>query len=121
MLIASNSPSLIGAQTTIESSGTLNGSGIAVSSAETANLERRMVDIRARSPGFTMNSSSPSFGGGLSGPTGAEGKAGPSVLARFQPIVGVFLQPGFGEFTHVDTTKHCSWFQPPDRRVYPRC
>ena len=29
----------------------------------------------------TMNGSTPSFSGGLAGPTGAEGKSGPSVLA----------------------------------------
>jgi len=82
---------------------------VSLANVQTANLERRMDDIRAGSTGFsgagfTINGTSPSFSGGLSGPTGAEGKAGPSVLAPIpENRWGVFAT-GLGEFTHVDST-----------------
>jgi outer membrane autotransporter protein len=83
--------------------------GVSLANVQTANLERRMDDVRAGSTGFsgagfTLNGSSQSFSGGLSGPTGAEGKAGPSVLAPIpENRWGVFAT-GLGEFTHVDST-----------------
>jgi outer membrane autotransporter protein len=83
--------------------------GVSLANVQTANLERRMDDVRTGSTGFsaagfTMNGSTPNFGGGLSGPTGAEGKAGPSVLAPIpENRWGVFVT-GLGEFTHVDST-----------------
>ena len=45
-----------------------------------------MDDVRGgstgfSSAGFTMNGVTPSYNTGLSGPTGAEGKSGPSVIA----------------------------------------
>ena len=82
--------------------------GVSLANVQTANLERRMEDIRAGSTGFsaagfTMNGSTPNFSG-LGGPTGAEGKAGPSVLAPIpENRWGVFVT-GLGEFTHVDST-----------------
>jgi outer membrane autotransporter protein len=80
--------------------------GVSLANVQSANLERRMDDVRAGSTGFsgagfTINGTSPS---GLSGPTGAEGKAGPSVLAPIpENRWGVFIT-GLGEFTHVDST-----------------
>jgi outer membrane autotransporter protein len=82
---------------------------VSLANVQTANLERRMDDIRVgstgfSSAGFTMNGITPSFSGGLGGPTGAEGKAGPSVLAPIpENRWGVFAT-GLGEFTHVDST-----------------
>jgi outer membrane autotransporter protein len=82
---------------------------VSLANVQTANLERRMDDIRGGSTGFsaagfTMNGITPSFSGGLAGPTGAEGKAGPSVLAPIpENRWGVFVT-GLGEFTHVDST-----------------
>jgi outer membrane autotransporter protein len=57
-----------------------------------------------------MNDITPSFSGGLGGPTGAEGKAGPSVLAPIpENRWGVFVT-GLGEFTHVDSTNAARGF-----------
>jgi len=84
---------------------------IAVSTAnvQSSNVGRRMADVRAGSTGLsaagiTMNGSTPSFRGGLGGPTRTEGKAGPSVLAPIpENRWGVFAT-GLGDFTHVDST-----------------
>ena len=68
-----------------------------------------MEDIRAGSSGFSargfsIDSRVPDFSQGLAGPTGPEGKSGPSVM---QPTPenrwGVFVT-GLGEFTDVDGT-----------------
>lgn len=82
--------------------------GVSLANVQSANLERQMDDIRAgstgfNSAGFSMNGA-PSYGGGLGGPTGPEGKSGPSVLAPIpENRWGVFVS-GLGEFTHVDST-----------------
>jgi outer membrane autotransporter protein len=84
---------------------------IAVSFAnvQTANLERRTDEIRGgstgfSSSGFTMNGNGPGFSAGLGGPTGAEGKSGPSVVTPIpENRWGIFVT-GLGEFTHVDST-----------------
>lgn len=82
--------------------------GVSLANVQSANLERQMGDIRAgstgfNSGGFSMNGA-PSYGRGLGGPTGAEGKSGPSVLAPIpENRWGVFVS-GLGEFTHVDST-----------------
>jgi outer membrane autotransporter protein len=89
--------------------------GVSLANIQTVNLERRMDDIRAGSRGFSasgfaINGSTPNFSGGLSGPTGPEGKSGPSVL---QPTPenrwGVFVT-GLGEFTNVDSTSNAPGF-----------
>jgi uncharacterized protein with beta-barrel porin domain len=83
--------------------------GVSLANVQSANLDRRMDDIHTgstgfSSAGFTMNGSTPSFSAGLSSPTRAEGKAGPSVLAPIpENRWGVFVT-GLGEFTHVDST-----------------
>src|SRR5262249_12394348 len=83
--------------------------GVSLANIQTVNLERRMEDIRAGSSGFSargfsIDSSVPDFNTGLAGPTGPEGKSGPSVM---QPTPenhwGVFVT-GLGEFTSVDDT-----------------
>jgi outer membrane autotransporter protein len=82
---------------------------VALANAQSGNVERQLDDVRAGSTGFNsasfkMNGSTPSFSGGLAGPTGAEGKSGPSVLAPIpENRWGVFAA-GLGEFTHVDST-----------------
>src|SRR5262249_18549578 len=82
---------------------------VSLSNVQSVNLERRMEDIRAGSSGFSsrgfsIDSSVPDFNTGLAGPTGPEGKSGPSVM---QPTPenhwGVFVT-GLGEFTSVDDT-----------------
>jgi outer membrane autotransporter protein len=60
--------------------------------------------------GFTMNGSPPSFTDSLAGPTGAEGKSGPSVLAPIPENRWGFFATGLGEFTHVDGTEGASGF-----------
>jgi outer membrane autotransporter protein len=79
---------------------------VSLANIQTANLERRIEDIRAgshgfSSSGFTINGSAPSFSEGLSGPTGSEGKTGPSVLAPIPENRWGFFATGLGEFTDV--------------------
>jgi autotransporter-associated beta strand protein len=82
---------------------------VSFANVQTANLERRTDEIRAgstgfSSTGFTLNGSGPSFSAGLGGPTGAEGKSGPSVVTPIpENRWGIFVT-GLGEFTHVDST-----------------
>jgi len=81
---------------------------VSLANIQTANLQRRLEDIRAgsngfSSSGFTINGSAPSFSGGLSGPTGAEGKTGPSVSAPIPENRWGFFATGLGEFTDVST------------------
>ena len=55
--------------------------GVSLANVQTANLERRMTDIRAGSNGFSggfaINGSAPSFWEGFAGVSGPEGKSGP--------------------------------------------
>src|SRR5262249_18815342 len=83
--------------------------GVSLANIQSVNLERRMEDIRAGSTGFSARGFSidnrvPESSPGLAGPTGSEGKSGPSVM---QPTPenrwGVFVT-GLGEFTSVDDT-----------------
>jgi outer membrane autotransporter protein len=89
--------------------------GVSLANIQSVNLERRMDDIRAGSRGFSpsgfaINGITPNFSGGLAGPTGLEGKSGPSVM---QPTPenrwGVFVT-GLGEFTNVDSTSNAHGF-----------
>jgi outer membrane autotransporter protein len=83
--------------------------GISLANVQTANLKRRMDDIRAgsngfSSAGFTLNGSAPNFSGGLVGVSGPEGKSGPSVMVPTpENRWGVWVT-GIGEFTNVDST-----------------
>jgi outer membrane autotransporter protein len=82
---------------------------VSLANTQTANLERRLVDLRSGShgfsaAGFTINGSAPTFSEGVSGPTGAEGKTGPSVLAPIPENRWGFFATGLGEFTDVSSS-----------------
>ena len=85
--------------------------GVSLANVQSANLERRMEDIRAGSSGFSsagfaINGSGPSFWEGFSGVSGPEGKSDPAVFAPVpQNRWGVFAT-GLGEFTNVDSTSN---------------
>jgi len=88
--------------------------GVSLANVQTANLERRMTDIRAGSSGFSggfaINGSGPSFWEGFAGVSGPEGKSGPAVFAPVpQNRWGVFAT-GLGEFTNVDSTFNASGY-----------
>ena len=81
---------------------------VSLANVQTANLERRLVDLRQgshgfSSSGFTINGTAPSFSEGLSGPTGSEGKTGPAVTAPIPENRWGFFATGLGEFTDVST------------------
>jgi outer membrane autotransporter protein len=89
--------------------------GISTANIQTDNLERRMNNVRGGSTGFSaagfsINTRGHDFNLGLAGPSGAEGKGGPSVM---QPTPGnrwgVFVT-GIGEFTDVDSTDNASGY-----------
>jgi autotransporter-associated beta strand protein len=89
--------------------------GVSLANVQTANLERRMTDIRAGSSGFSggfaINGSAPSFWEGFAGVSGPEGKSGPAVFAPVpQNRWGVFAT-GLGEFTNVDRTFNASGYE----------
>ncbi len=83
--------------------------GVSLANVQTANLKRRMEDIRAGSSGFsaagfTLNGSAQSVSSGFAGLSGPEGKSGPPVFAPTpENRWGVFVT-GLGEFTNVDST-----------------
>ncbi len=88
--------------------------GVSLANVQTANLERRMTDIRAGSSGFSggfaINGSAPSFWEGFAGVSGPEGKSGPAVFAPVpQNRWGIFAT-GLGEFTNVDSTFNASGY-----------
>jgi outer membrane autotransporter protein len=83
--------------------------GFSQANIEASNLERRMEAIRAGSSGFsatgfTINSGVREFSMGLAGPTGPEGKSGPSVAQPIPQNRWGFFVTGIGEFTKVDDT-----------------
>jgi len=88
---------------------------VSQANVETANLERRMDDIRAGStgfsaPGFSLNDTAPGFDQGLAGPSGAEGKSGKSVTEMVPgPKWGVFLT-GLGDFADIGSTSNAKGF-----------
>ncbi|MBV8101755.1 MAG: autotransporter domain-containing protein [Verrucomicrobia bacterium] len=89
--------------------------GISLANVESANLERRMDEIRLGSHGFdgtafTINGGPPSFTDGLAGPSGVEGKSGPSVPAPIPENRWGFFANGLGQFIHVDGTEGASGF-----------
>jgi outer membrane autotransporter protein len=82
--------------------------GVSLANIQTANLERHLEDIRSgsrgfSSSGFTINGSAPSFSESLSGPTGSDGKTGPSVLAPIPENRWGFFATGLGDFTDVSS------------------
>jgi fibronectin-binding autotransporter adhesin len=87
--------------------------GVSLANVQTANLNRRMDDIRAGSTGFsaagfTLNGNAPSVSGGLAGESGPEGKSGPSVTTP-ENRWGVWVT-GIGEFTNVDSTDNAAGY-----------
>jgi outer membrane autotransporter protein len=85
--------------------------GVSLANVQTANLERRMDDIRAGSNGFSaagfaINDTTPGWSGGLAGATGPEGKAGESVMQPTPDNRWGFFVTGLGEFTNVGDTSN---------------
>jgi outer membrane autotransporter protein len=92
--------------------------GVSLANIQTINLERRMEDIRAGSSGFsatgfTINTGVPESSMGLAGPTGPEGKSGPSVMQPIPENRWGFFATGLGEFTKVDDTSVAHGFYLP--------
>ncbi|MBV8588388.1 MAG: autotransporter-associated beta strand repeat-containing protein, partial [Verrucomicrobia bacterium] len=83
--------------------------GISSAGVQASNLTLRMRNIQAGSTGFSsqnfmLNGVTPSSNVGLGGPTGDEGRNGPSVTAPVpENRWGIFVT-GLGEFVHVDST-----------------
>jgi outer membrane autotransporter protein len=83
--------------------------GFSQANIQNDNLSRRMLAIRAGSTGssatgFTINSGISESSMGLAGPTGSEGKSGPSVMQSIPQNRWGFFVTGIGEFTKVDDT-----------------
>jgi autotransporter-associated beta strand protein len=89
--------------------------GVSTAGIQSTNIMRRMDDIHNgstgfSSAGFSMNGNPPTYSDGLSGPSGGEGKAGPSPLSPVpENRWGIFVT-GLGEFTHVDGTEGAAGF-----------
>ncbi|MBV9275684.1 MAG: autotransporter domain-containing protein [Verrucomicrobia bacterium] len=89
--------------------------GVSLAGVQMQNLSRRMDSIHYGSSGFsaagfTLNGNAPSLMDGLSGPTGAEGKAGPAPLAPVPENRWGFFVTGLGDFTHLDGTSGAAGF-----------
>jgi autotransporter-associated beta strand protein len=85
--------------------------GVSLANVQTANLERRMDDLRAGSSGFSasglsINSRGRDFNEGIAGPTGPEGKSGPPVNPTRPDLRWGSFVTGVGEFTSVDGTNN---------------
>jgi autotransporter-associated beta strand protein len=88
---------------------------VSIGKVQTSNIGQRMLNIHAgstgfSSSGFTLNGEAPTFGTGLAGETGAEGKSGPSVLAPIPENRWGFFVTGLGEFTNVDSTPNANGY-----------
>jgi autotransporter-associated beta strand protein len=88
---------------------------VSIGKVQTSNIGQRMLNIHAgstgfSSSGFTLNGEAPTFGNGLAGETGAEGKSGPSVLAPIPENRWGFFVTGLGEFTNVDSTQNANGY-----------
>jgi uncharacterized protein YhjY with autotransporter beta-barrel domain len=91
--------------------------GFSQANIQTDNLTRRMLAIRTGSgssaTGFTINSGVSEFSPGLAGPTGPEGKSGPSVMQPIPQNRWGFFVTGIGEFTKVNDTSEARGFYLP--------
>ena len=88
---------------------------VSIGKVQVSNIGQRMLNIHAgstgfSSSGFTLNGEAPTFGNGLAGETGAEGKSGPSVLAPIPENRWGFFVTGLGEFTNVDSTPNANGY-----------
>jgi outer membrane autotransporter protein len=89
--------------------------GVSLANVQTANLKRRLEDVRAgdngfNSSGFSLNGGVANFSSGLAGVTGPEGKSGPSVMTPTpENRWGVWVT-GIGEFANVSSTNQAAGF-----------
>jgi outer membrane autotransporter protein len=89
--------------------------GVSLANVQTANLMRRLDDIRAGSTGFsaagfTLNGTTPSLNTGFAGVSGPEGKSGPPMMAPTpENRWGVWVT-GNGEFTSIDSTENAAGY-----------
>ena len=93
--------------------------GISQAHVQSANLERRMGDIRAgfggfSASGYSVSGGAPEYSGAFNpradGLTGPSGKMGKEIRPPTQDAnLGVFIT-GVGEFTHVGSTNNASGF-----------
>jgi outer membrane autotransporter protein len=89
--------------------------GVSFANVQTANLKRRLEDVRAgdngfNSSGFSLNGGTSNFSAGLAGVTGPEGKSGPSVMTPTpENRWGVWVT-GIGEFANVSSTNEAAGF-----------
>ena len=93
----------------------MNATTVSLGKVQASNIGSRLLNIRAGSTGFSssgfgITGGAASFDGGLAGPNGAEGKAGPPVFAPTpENRWGVFVT-GTGEFTNVDSTPNAAGY-----------
>jgi outer membrane autotransporter protein len=83
--------------------------GVSLANVQTANLMRRMDDVRAgsigfSSAGFSINGGTTTYGDGFAGPAGPEGKSAPKVFAPTPGNRWGVWVTGIGEFANVDST-----------------
>jgi len=82
--------------------------GFSQANIQTDNLSRRLLAIRtgngSSATGLTIDSGVPESSMGLAGPTGPEGKSGPSMMQAAPQNRWGFFVTGIGEFTKVDDT-----------------
>ncbi len=92
--------------------------GISQANVQTANLSRRMDDIRSGSAGFTasglaVSGMMPQYSGNYlmpnNGVAGPEGKMGKELRAPVDNRVGVFFT-GFGEFSNIGATYNATGY-----------
>jgi outer membrane autotransporter protein len=92
-----------------EALASIFSAGVSFANVQTANLKRRLEDVRAgdngfNSSGFSLNGGASNFSGGLAGVTGPEGKSGPSVMTPTpENRWGVWVT-GIGEFANVESS-----------------
>jgi outer membrane autotransporter protein len=90
-----------------EALASIFNAGVSFANVQTANLMRRLEDVRAgdngfNSSGFSLNGGASNFSTGLAGVTGPEGKSGPSVMTPTpENRWGVWVT-GIGEFANVE-------------------
>jgi fibronectin-binding autotransporter adhesin len=89
--------------------------GVSFANVQTANLKRRLEDVRAgdngfNSSGFSLNGGTSNFSTGLAGVTGPEGKSGPSVMAPTPENRWGIWVTGLGEFANVSSTNEAAGF-----------
>ena len=92
--------------------------GFSQANIETDNLSRRLLAIRTVSSGSsatasTINPGVSEFSMGLAGPTGPEGKSGPSMMQPTPQNRWGFFVTGIGEFVKVDDTNQARGFYLP--------